>query len=111
MKYAVAIILLLAILLGIGLMPPKRYSYTGSVMDEFNQPIAAANLSFHFKGVDEVIRDTETDAAGRFSLMSHYQRLEALVVTKAGYSFSITKNPDENGTSFTIVGKKAGLAD
>ena len=46
----------------------------GSVADEFNQPIPAAKLSLYFKGVDEVIKETETNEQGNFSLMSHYQR-------------------------------------
>lgn len=106
MKYILALIFFLAILLVINFLPPKRYNYTGLVSDEFEQPIAGIKLSFYFKGVDEVIKETETDKQGRFSLKSHYPSLEKVVLTKEGYFFSMKKTQEKNGAILNFVGKR-----
>lgn len=106
MKYILVLLFILTIFLGINLLPPKRYSYTGSVVDELNHPIATAKLSFYFKGVEEVIKETETNEQGKFSLMSNYRQLEKVVVVKDGYDFSLEKSQENNGVVFSIIGKK-----
>lgn len=106
MKYILALILFLFVILVISFLPPKRYIYTGFVVDELNHPIATAKLSFYFKGVEAVIKETETNEQGKFSLMSNYRQLEKVVVVKDGYHFSMEKIQQKNGTVLNFVGKR-----